>query len=220
VKKQILQIACIYFRAICTHQSWSYFLIPAVSLFLGWLTSSVLVIPMGIYMCLVSCINMFYIGDKGVDALLYTLPVSRKDIVKGGYILSLVCVPLSVIIGFILMPVTNAVHTVGVLHNFEYSLTIIAVSYFIFAILNIVMFPLLFRFGYGKAKYFAYYLPIFAFGFALGTLVGFGEEVAFKFLDYANENPLYVNGSIFISAAIITFLSYRMSVKLYSKREF
>ena len=87
------------------------------------------------------------------------------------------------------------------------------------------MYPLLFKLGYQKGKIWGYYLPTGCFCLVYIAIVQYDEIVSegklvFYMLVYAQEHMLRVSGGLFMLGALMLVVSYRLSVRIYEKREF
>jgi hypothetical protein len=202
-----------------------FLFIPIFAFYIGWL-NSLLVTPVIVVMILGYSMYPFNIEDKGDLYRLYlTLPVTRKSVVTGRFALSLAMMICAILTGIAISLV---------MHNFSMSkwyigingrITVISFSYLLYSIFNLSMFPLLFRLGYHKGKFWGFYLPFIFFGilFALYyyivSLSG-NQELTLNLITYASDNMLLVNGVMVVLATILLFLSYNISIKQYSKRDF
>lgn len=184
------------------------------------------VIPMSVFMFLSFSINPFAVEEKGdLNNLYLTLPVRRESIVAGRYMLSLIMMISGIALGVLIMPLVNRFAISKWFIGIEGYLVIISLSYLLYAILNLFMFPTLFKLGYNKGKFWGFYLPVFFFAILFGvyssitTLLG-NTTQTFDFITWVSENLLVLSGGLFILASILLFLSYILSLKLYSKRDF
>lgn len=87
------------------------------------------------------------------------------------------------------------------------------------------MFPILFKIGYQKGKFLGFYFPVvfstilvFIFNM-ISTLPG-NETLMFDIIMWATENIVLVGIISIIAATLLMFISYSLSLLLYSKREF
>ncbi|NMA70183.1 MAG: ABC-2 transporter permease [Desulfitobacterium sp.] len=200
-------------------------LLPVFIFFLGFY-SPLLVIPMSVFMFLSFSINPFAVEEKGeLNNLYLTLPVSRKSIVTGRYLLSLIMLLCGIVTGTLLMPLVNKFSLSKWYIGIEGYIAIIALSCLLYAFLNLFMFPILFRFGYNKGKFWGFYLPVVLFAILFSSYVGFSSmpqysTLTLDFIVFASENLLLVSGCLAALATVILLLSYLLSLKLYSKRDF
>ena len=201
-------------------------ILPVTAFVFGWIYSPLLVIPAGVIMCLSFSINPFAVEEKGdLNKLYLTLPVKRKTIVAGRYVLSLIMLLCGMAMGVAIMPLVNLVSISKWYLSLEWYTTILALSYLLYAFLNLFMFPVLFRLGYQKGKFWGFYLPMIFFGILFGGYTAISalpgnERLAVNFLEYASNHLLLINGGMVVLATGLLLLSYGISVKLYSKREF
>jgi ABC-2 type transport system permease protein len=188
--------------------------------------SPIAVIPMSVILVLSFSINPFAVEEKGALNNLYlTLPVRRKSIVAGRYALSIIMLLCGIAFGILIMPLANSFSISKWFIGTEGLLVIIALSYLLYAILNLFMFPILFRLGYQKGKFWGFYLPMVFFALLFGAYSAITQLPEYKtltldFIVYASKNMLIVSGSIVVLATVLLFLSYAISLKLYSKRDF
>ena len=104
-------------------------------------------------------------------------------------------------------------------------LPVITISYLLFSVFNLCMFPILFKLGYSKGKFWGMLVPIALFAVLYGVWVIVSslpgnEYLLFNILEYANQNMLLVNGGIVVVATLILLLSFLLSKSLYENREF
>ena len=200
-------------------------LLPVFVLILGFY-SPLLVIPISVFLFLSFSVNPFAVEEKGeLNNLYLTLPVRRKSIVAGRYLLSIIMLLCGIAIGSLLMPLANRLSVSKWFIGIEGFMVVIALSYLLYAILNLFMFPVLFRLGYNKGKFWGFFLPVVFFSLLLGmystiTYLPGNKTLTLDILVLASENLLMVVGSIVVLATILLILSYMISLKLYSKRDF
>ncbi|GHU54478.1 hypothetical protein FACS1894132_09160 [Clostridia bacterium] len=66
---------------------WRLLIMAAVIILFGITGLTMVIIPVASYMAVVFSINTFAVEEKGnLDRLLLTLPLSRKDIVRGRFV--------------------------------------------------------------------------------------------------------------------------------------
>ena len=201
------------------------FLIPVISLASGFVTA-LFVVPTNVFMFLFFSVNAFAAEETGdLNKLYLTLPVKRSCVVAGRYLLS-ICMGLSGLVTGIPLAVLadrfSHSHYYGPLSWF---LPVAAISYLLFSIFNFCMFPLLFRLGYSKGKFWGMFVPLFLFSVLYGVWVMVStlprnEHLLFDRLAYASDHMLLVNGGMAAAATLILFLSFLLSNRLYANREF
>ena len=200
-------------------------LIPVISLAAGYITT-LLVIPTNVFIFLFFSVNTFAIEEKGdLHKLYLTLPVRRSSIVAGRYVLSICMGLVGMITG---IPLTVLADRFTLSHYYgspEWFLPVITVSYLLFSVFNLCMFPILFKLGYSKGKFWGMFIPLLLFAtlyniFVIITSLPGNEYLLFNTLQYTSKNILPVNGGIIAAATFILLLSFLLSKKLYSNREF
>lgn len=83
-------------------------LLPVFVFIFGVVYSPLTVIPMSVVMSLNFSLNPFAVEEKGeLNNLYLTLPVRRKSIVAGRYILSIIMLLCGIAIGILIMPLAN-----------------------------------------------------------------------------------------------------------------
>lgn len=201
-------------------------LLLPVFVFIFGVYSPLTVIPMSVFLSLSFSLNPFAVEEKGeLNNLYLTLPVRRKSIVAGRYILSIIMLLCGIAIGILIMPLANKLSISKWFIGIEGFIVVISLSYLLYAILNLFMFPILFRLGYHKGKFWGFYLPMGFFALLFGaysaiTHLPGNKTLTLNFIVYASENLLMVSGSIVVLATMLLILSYMISLKLYSKRDF
>ena len=201
------------------------FLLPVISLAAGFITA-LLVVPTNVFMFLFFSVNTFAVEEKGdLNKLYLTLPVKRSAVVGGRYFLS-ICLGLAGLVTGI--PLAILADRFSLSHYYGpigWFLPIITISYLLFSIFNLCMFPILFKLGYSKGKFWGMLVPIALFAVLYGVWVIVSslpenEYLLFNILEYASQNMLLVNGSMVVVATLILLLSFLLSKRLYANREF
>jgi hypothetical protein len=128
-------------------------------------------------------------------------------------------------IGILIMPLADKLSISKWFIGIEGFIVVISLSYLLYAILNLFMFLMLFRLGYHKGKFWGFYLPMGFFALLFGAYLAIthlpgNKTLTLNFIVYASENLLMVSGSIVVLATMLLILSYMISLKLYSKRDF
>ena len=148
------------------------------------------------------------------DAYAITLPNGRKNVVKSKYLASLILVLLTAIITILLN------YLVGIINdNLEFDKFISTLVGGIFAIglIQAIMYPLIFKFGIEKGR-----LALFALTFAIVGIVGLFSKVVK--INIPASLITFFNSYYFIMIPIILIIvlliSYKISEKIYSKKEF
>ena len=201
------------------------FLLPIISLAAGFI-SALLVVPTNVFMFLFFSVNTFAVEEKGdLNKLYLTLPVKRSAVVAGRYVLS-ICMGLAGLVTGI--PLAILADRFSLSHYYGpigWFLPVVTISYLLFSIFNLCMFPILFKMGYSKGKFWGMLVPIALFAALYGawgivsSLPG-NEYLLFNALEYASKNMFLVNGGIIVVATLVLLCSFLLSKNLYSNREF
>ena len=201
-------------------------LLPVFAFAICWIVSPLLTIPICVFICLAFSVNPFAVEEKGdLNGMYLTLPIKRNTIVAGRYIFSIIMFMCGVTMGILLLPLVNLVSNSKWYLNFQWYLAVISVSYALYSLFNIFMFPLLFKFGYLKAKVIGFYIPMILFSMLFSlylVIMSFPKNayLATNFLIFAGNNMLLVCGCLIAIATAILILSYILSVRIYLKRDF
>ena len=204
-------------------------LLPVFSLVFGSMYP-VVTIPFSVFMCLSFSINPFAVEEKGeLNRLYLTLPVERNAIVTGRYALSLIMLLCGVVMGIAVVPLNGLLSRL-IMHSawrigLNGYVAIISMSFLLYSILNLSMFPILFHLGYAKGKIWGFYLPAVFFAILAGiyaavSVLPGNETKTIEIIKYASEHMPLVSGGMMVLAAAVWFLSYGLSIRIYAKRDF
>ncbi|MCL2137338.1 MAG: ABC-2 transporter permease [Coriobacteriia bacterium] len=165
----------------------------------------------------------FAIGEKSnIDVLYTTLSISRNTVVLGRYLFALSLDILAGLSTFVLSFLVLTVMQKGFVAI--QALSTIPVMFFVFSVIQAVQLPVYFSLSYAKAKVIAY-TPLIVMSSAILLASNFINDALF--LDKtvglinwlaANFMATLVLGVVFW--LIIMFVSYKVSVLLYRKRDF
>lgn len=148
------------------------------------------------------------------DAYAITLPNGRKNVVKSKYIACLILILLAAIVTILL----NCL--VGVIRNnldLDKFIPTFARSIFAIVLIESIMYPLIFKFGMEKGR-----IWLFVLSFAIIGIIGLFSKVI-KIDIPTSIISLFDNyWFVIIPIVIIIMLliSYKISEKIYSKKEF
>lgn len=201
------------------------FLLPVISLAAGFITA-LLVVPTNVFMFLFFSVNTFAVEEKGdLNKLYLTLPIKRSSVVAGRYALSIGMGLVGLVTGIPLAILADRFSLSHYYGPIGWFLPVVTISYLLFSIFNLCMFPILFKLGYSKGKFWGMLVPIALFAALYGVWVIVSslpgnEYLLFNALEYASKNMFLVNGGIIAVATLILLFSFLLSKKLYSNREF
>ncbi|WP_251207721.1 ABC-2 transporter permease [Acetatifactor aquisgranensis] len=202
------------------------FLIIPGSLFVTRCFSPVLLVPMGTFLLFSFSLNPFAIEEKGdLNRLYLTLPVQRRTIVTGRYVLSFLLFAAGALLGLAMMPLANLVSFSKWYPGFSWKLALVSFSFLFYGVMSLAMYPLLFKVGYQKGKVWGYYVPALLVCLAYIALIEYDMLLGngtfiFDLLVYASDHILIVSGGMFTAGGILLALSYLLSARLYGRREF
>lgn len=201
------------------------FLLPVFSFAIG-IYNPLLVIPTSIIMFLLFSINTFSVEEKGdLNSLYLTLPIRRSSIVAGRFALSIIMGLLGIMLGIPIMLLVNRFAISQYYGPPTWYFSIIALSCLLFAFFNLAMIPTLFKLGYNKGKFWGFVLPMIFISLLYGvyavlSVLPGNESLSFDLLQYAFENVFAISGGLIVLSMLLLFISYMISRRVYSKRDF
>lgn len=200
-------------------------IIPLSLLLIGWY-SPIWMIPMSAWLLFLFSTNPFAVEEKGdLNRLYLTLPMKRRTIVNGRYALSLMLFACGVLLGLAMMPLANLISNSKWYPDYKWILALVSFSFLLYGLVSLFMYPMLFKMGYQKGKFWGYYLPIgcncliYIVIMQYDMIVGGGMTI-FKMLVYAADHILAVSVGMFALGALMMGISYALSVRTYERREF
>ena len=212
-------------RATCLSYKLAYFLYLPIVFSVGLIMSQMFVLPFSVWMALSYSLNPFFVEAKGeLNSLYMTLPVKRSQIVVARYLFSLIMLVIGVAAGLAIMPVARYFSTSRWYLGISGNIAMVAVSVLVFSVLSLFMLPPLFKLGYHKGKIISLYITPFVFAaisVAYFIFMVISEyNTTLDFIVFASENMLLVTGGIMAVSALILWLSYRLSMRFYLRRDF
>ena len=148
------------------------------------------------------------------DAYAITLPNGRKNIVKSKYIASLILILIAVIVTVLL----NCL--VGIINNsleFDKFIPALIGGAFATVLIQAIMYPLIFKFGMEKGR-----IGLFVLVFAVTGIIELFSKVIK--INIPTNLILFLNNYWFIivpvTLVVILTISYKISEKIYLKKEF
>ncbi len=168
------------------------------------------------FMCVMIMISSFsYDNYNKWDAYAISLPNGRKNSVKSKYITTILMTFIVSIITIILSFIISYINT----KNINYEQTLVTMFGTIFGTLLVltIMYPIIYKFGVEKAR-----IGIFLLVFGI-VIIG---SVLINYIDLSNilkslaflENYLMI--ILIIIAIIMVYVSYKISAKIFNKKEF
>ncbi|NLG10659.1 MAG: ABC-2 transporter permease [Coriobacteriaceae bacterium] len=169
----------------------------------------------------------FALGEKSnMDALYTTLSVDRKTVVAGRFAFIFLFNLCSIIAALVIAAITLFI--AGKLDfnaNGVETLVAIVMIAALFAVIQLFQLPVFFRYGYTKAKLLTF-MPFIALMVGYFLISGFAGQLFgdLQFIlsvgNFLAANQMLIIVLIILAMLLATFISYRISVKAYAKREF
>jgi hypothetical protein len=208
-------------------------IVPLVVILYGFFSAAI-IIPLTAFMMLSFSVNPFAVEEKGkLDNLYLTLPVTRRTIVNARFGLSLIMQLVGLEIGTVMTIIYSNLFygkTIFYTHTFKADLKtmllIIGGSLLLYSVMNLSIFPILFKIGYAKGKGLGFYMPIIVIAIAAAVLFilwhlnNTFREFTLSVIKWAFINTLWTAIIMAAAAALILIISYMLSYKMYAKREF
>lgn len=145
-----------------------------------------------------------------------TLPNGRKNIVKAKYIATLLLLFLTIsIISILLLTIHFLNQTISIESIIEsISMSLIGIS-----VVEIIMYPFIFKFGIEKARIYLF-VGIFTIGLVLGYIIDWFNKRGINLHSFSTFMDQY--GILLIPVIVIIglFTSYKISERIYLKKEF
>ena len=219
----IVKMAALDWRSMKVYQIRGL-LLPAIAFALGMFYSPIVIMPVCVIFCSSFASNTFAVEDKGdLNNFYLTLPLKRNTVVAGRYFLSLIILLCGVAVGVLALLITNPISLslskwyIGLKGH----ITIIALSYLMYALLEVFRYPVLFRLGYTKGRFWGIMFPAIFGGLLMGVYFSVASTSALiNFIVFASENIFFVIGGMAVLATGLLAVSYFVSVRMYSKRDF
>lgn len=148
------------------------------------------------------------------DAYAITLPNGRKNIVKSKYIATLILIILSIIITIILNIIIGYIKDNI---NYQEIFSLMAGCAFGIIIIESILYPLIFKFGIEKGR-----IGLFVGVFGITMIIGLFSQVLnidkpLNLISFIDKYWLII---VPILSAIILIISYKISERVYLKKEF
>jgi ABC-type transport system involved in multi-copper enzyme maturation permease subunit len=213
--------------AIKSHH-WRLVIMAAVVAVFGAVGLSMVIIPMAAYMAMAFSMNTFAVEEKGkLDSLYLTLPLSRKDIVRGRYVFMGATLLIWLLVSGAAVGIITPNMQFGELYMGVAPRTIAIMCSLGFAFgsfINLCMYPAMFRFGYEKGKIWGFYIPLVAIASIFGAVSALStmESVlptVLRWMAYWGENAVFVCAIMLAIGAALMYISYRLSLLLFAKRD-
>jgi len=195
-------------------------------------------IPISVFFCF--ALTPFEAEEKGDLHYLYlSMPVKRCYVVAGRFVLSFIMFICGLLLGRILISVMGIISTsTGLAFLVRPSislgayLAILVISYLLYALLSLMVFPVMFSLGYAKGKYISIYGGYVPLMFIIVVLAAWdwsttmwerrteSQSPVVRLIEFATENLIMMSIGLVVISTIILLLSYLFSLRAYMKRDF
>ena len=154
--------------------------------------------------------TLIYDETDGWDSFVLTAPVSRKEIIRSKYLLQILFLAGAFLLSAVLLLLISLIPQ----FDGEEWLYIMLIVGFCYALVyGAVVIPVYLKFGQHTSRYVAFVILIVVAGL-FGVTFGFS-----MFMEFAASTIPYLIGILAVSLAAYG-ASYRISQKIYAKREF
>jgi len=152
------------------------------------------------------------------DKYILTLPLTKKEVVLGKYLLVIISTILGSILGVIASSILELV-TTGDQPNFLELIELAIGSIFGIGIVESIQVPFIYKYGAEKGR-IQIFIAIAAVAFLLGGILWLGEKYGVNFLDMNINAFMKLLPIVLVMAtAIVYFVSFKISYKIYEKKE-
>lgn len=168
------------------------------------------------FMCVMIMISSFsYDNYNKWDAYSISLPNGRKNSVKSKYIITILMTLIVSIIMIILSFIISYLNTQTI--NYEQILVTMFGTIFGTLLVLTFMYPIIYKFGIEKAR-IGIFLLVFGIVIIVSSLANFVDfSKVLKFLAFLEDYLIII---LIIVSIIMVYGSYKISEKIFSKKEF
>lgn len=182
-------------------------------------TRNILVVMITLGLGMFSIATFSYDEMAKADKYILTLPLTKKEVVMGKYILVIASTIIGSILGIVVSMVVSFV-IVGKLPNILELLQIAIGSIFGIGIIEAIQIPFIYKYGAEKGR-IQLFIAIAILTFLFGGIIWMSEKFGVNFLDnfMINNFMKLIPIILLIAIAIIYFVSYQISYHIYKKKE-
>ncbi len=159
----------------------------------------------------------FMVGEEaGIDPLYKIFGIGAKAVVKGRYLMAGVFVAIALIIGIALSLIISQIYSVKGI--FGMLLLTVPIAFLVTTFIIFLEYPIYFKCGYMRGKALAN-IPFMLIGIAL-MVSTFFSELAKMMLEFFVSNQAICMILLVLIWLAALWISYRLSNKAYSERDF
>lgn len=184
-------------------------------------TDGLLVVMMTLGLGMFGMATFSYDEMAKADRYILTLPFSRKEIVLAKYILQFILTMAGAILGIVLSIIVSLVLNKGI-PNFIDLISMALGGMFGIGLVESIQIPCIYKMGAEKGRIYMFIITIIV-AFVAGGIIFWGEKIVSNFSINLNSInnilntcfPIVLLGLVLIEY----FISYKISYKIYSKKE-
>src|SRR3712207_5118080 len=159
----------------------------------------------------------FMVGEEsGIDPLYKLFSIESKDVVRGRYLLAVSFVVIMLLVGTVIAILISCVMPMNNLY--DVLLLSVPITSILPMLIIFMEYPIYFKYGYKKGKTLAS-VPFLLVGI-VALLSTFLKDFMSSILEFIILNKVIGVGILFVVCIITLFISYRLSNKFYSERDF
>lgn len=147
------------------------------------------------------------------DKFALTMPLKKKDIVRSKFILMIVLTVISLAIAVLATAIIYAFNPSLLTSVNINPLSMLAVIFALGPLYGSLALPILYKFGSEKARYVMIFIMVLAGAAVLGIFMIFGNIIG-------SVNPIAATVLPLAVSLVIMFISYKLSCRIYEKKEF
>lgn len=140
------------------------------------------------------------------DSFALTMPVSRRDIVAGKYVCTLIILTAA----FVISLIGSAIQMISLSGAILTTLNFLAVG----IVINDIMLPLMFKFGVEKGR--IVFIAVVLLGAATATVAVNNDGLIGMI---GAMSTMALSAVFMAAAAVCTFISFRLSISIYEAKE-
>lgn len=166
-------------------------------------------------MCMLVFTGMSYDAMAGWDKFVMTMPVSRKDVVLSKYMSCVIYAVSAIVVSVVFSLIINSIYPMedsSPMLMLTLAVTLLCLMFIIYSILL----PMIFKLGVEKTRILmiaVIMIPVF-------VILGTDEYMSESMLDFIEKNSTIFEVAGIVLSILIYFISYFISVGIFSKKEF
>lgn len=182
-------------------------------------TRNILIVMLTLGLGMFSIATFSYDEMAKADKYILTLPLTKKEVVLGKYLLVMVSTVLGAILGMLASSILSFI-VVGEQPNILELIELAIGGIFGIGIVESIQIPFIYKYGAEKGR-IQIFIAIAVVAFFLGGIVWLGEKYGINLLDSLMVDAVFkvIPIILLVAIAIIYFISYKISYRLYKKKE-